>query len=104
MSRVQFGPISYVARQGSVTDGLIDMADKAYLSIHEVAKHFDVTPTTVYRLAQRGELPGFKIGNQWRFSHSMLESWVADQVTVERIKAEDGSRHSGTRPPKPSTS
>ena len=70
------------------------MPHKIYLSIHDVATHFGVTPTTVYRLAQRGELPGFKIGNQWRFSHTMLESWVADQVTVERIKAEDGPRRS----------
>ena len=74
------------------------MTEKPYLSIHEVAKHFGVTPTTVYRLAQRGDLPGFKIGNQWRFSHMMLESWVADQVTVERIKAEDGPRRNGKRP------
>ena len=72
------------------------MADnKTYLSIHDVAKHFGVTPTTVYRLAQKGQLPGFKIGNQWRFSHTMLELWVADQVTVERIKAEDGPHRRG---------
>ena len=82
----------------------MQMTEKPYLSIHEVAKHFGVTPTTVYRLAQRGDLPGFKIGNQWRFSHTMLESWVADQVTVERIKAEDTPRRNGKRPPKPGTS
>ena len=76
------------------------MPEKPYLSIHDVATHFGVTPTTVYRLAQRGELPGFKIGNQWRFSHMMLESWVADQVTVERLKVEDGSRRRGKRSPK----
>ncbi len=76
------------------------MAEKTYLSIHEVAKHFGVTPTTVYRLAQRGKLPGFKIGNQWRFSPSMLESWVADKVTVERLKAEDGKLAPRPRAPK----
>ena len=60
-----------------------------YLSVHDVAKHFGVTPTTVYRLVQRGGLPAFKVGNQWRFSVEMLESWVADQVTVEWLKAEN---------------
>ena len=58
---------------------LLQMTEKPYLSIHDVAKHFGVTPTTVYRLAQRGALPGFKIGNQWRFSEARLEEWVADR-------------------------
>ena len=65
------------------------MIQKAYLSVEEVAQQFGITPTTVYRLAQQGRLPGFKIGNQWRFSHEMLDSWVADQVTVERFRSED---------------
>ena len=61
---------------------------KAYLSVDEVASRFGITATTVYRLAQRGVLPGFKVGNQWRFSEDMLESWVDDQVTAEQLKAE----------------
>ncbi len=63
--------------------------EKPYLSVEAVAKRFGVNATTVYRLAQRGSLPGFKVGNQWRFSEEMLESWVADQVTIERLRAED---------------
>ena len=57
-----------------------------YLTIEEVAKRFGVNPTTVYRLAQRGTLPGFKVGNQWRFSERMLESWVTQRVGAEKIK------------------
>ena len=56
------------------------MTDKPFLSIEDVAKHFGVNTTTVYRLAQRGQLPGFKVGGQWRFNRDMLEAWVADQV------------------------
>lgn len=65
------------------------MAEKPYLSVEEVAQRFGVNPTTVYRLVQKGSLPGFKVGGQWRFGREMLESWVADQVTVEWLKAED---------------
>ena len=65
------------------------MADKSYLTVDEVAKRFGITSSTVYRLAQRGMLPGFKVGVQWRFSPEMLESWVADQVMAERLRAED---------------
>ncbi len=62
------------------------MIQKSYISVEEVAKRFGLTASTVYRLAQRGAIPAFKIGGQWRFSHDMLESWVADRMTVERLK------------------
>ncbi len=65
---------------------------KSYFSIEEVAQRFSLTASTVYRLAQRGVLPGFKIGGQWRFSEEMLEDWVADRMTVERLK----ERRNGT--------
>ncbi len=65
------------------------MTEKGYFSVEEVAKRFGVNPTTVYRLAQKGVLPAFKIGGQWRFSEELLESWVADQVSIERLKAAD---------------
>lgn len=73
----------------SVQEGMKAMAEKLYLSIEEVAKRFSVNVTTVYRLAQKGELPGFKVGNQWRFSENLLESWIADQVTVKWLLSEE---------------
>ena len=56
------------------------MIQTRYLSIQDVAKRFGVNVTTVYHLAQQGALPGFKVGNQWRFSQQMLDLWVAEQV------------------------
>ena len=58
------------------------MSEKSYLTIGDVAKRFGVNVTTVYRLVQQGKLPAFKIGNQWRFSESRLEEWVADRERV----------------------
>ncbi len=66
--------------------------DRSYLSIEDVARRFGVNTTTVYRLAQRGALPGFKVGAQWRFSLDLLESWMADQVTLEWLQAENRSK------------
>ncbi len=57
-----------------------------YLSVDDVAQHFGVNVTTVYRLAQRGRLPAFKVGNQWRFSREMLEAWVSEQTAVEQTR------------------
>jgi excisionase family DNA binding protein len=68
--------------------------EKQYLSIGQVADKLGVNPTTIYRLAQKGKLPGFKVGSQWRFSGDQLEHWVADQVTIEWLKAEDKTKDS----------
>ena len=65
------------------------MLKKNYLSIGEVADRFGVNITTIYRLAQSGKLPAFKIGSQWRFSEEQLEAWVADQVTVKWLLADE---------------
>ncbi len=71
------------------------MPETPYLTVEEVARRFGVTTSTVYRLAQRGILPGFRVGGQWGFSQEILESWVVDQVTVERMRTEDQKTRSG---------
>ena len=55
---------------------------KRYLTVEEVAERFGLNSTTVYRLAQRGKLPAFKVGNQWRFSELRLDEWVADRERI----------------------
>lgn len=65
------------------------MSQKQYLTVEDVAKRFGVNSTTIYRLVQKGSLPAFKVGGQWRFSDEMLSSWVVDQVTVERFKVKN---------------
>ena len=55
---------------------------QSFLTIQDVADRFGVNVTTVYRLVQRGKLPAFKIGNQWRFSAARLDEWVADRERV----------------------
>ena len=51
---------------------------KAVLTIGEVAEMLRVHPTTVYRLLKRGDIPGFKIGGNWRVSVNALDSWISE--------------------------
>jgi excisionase family DNA binding protein len=46
------------------------------LTISEVAELLKIAEKTVYGLAQRGEIPAFKVGGQWRFSRAALDSWI----------------------------
>lgn len=50
-----------------------------FLNIKEVARLFGVSEKTVYRLLNKGELPGIKIGGQWRFNHKEVESWLKNE-------------------------
>lgn len=56
------------------------------LTIPEVGELLRVAQKTVYSLAQKGELPAFKIGGQWRFSRTAIESWIAER-TRSRLQA-----------------
>lgn len=55
------------------------MADQI-LTIKEVAEYLKVNERTVYRLAGKGELPGFKVANTWRFKSEDIEKWIKQQT------------------------
>ena len=63
---------------------------RRYLSVEEVASGFGLAPTTIYRLARQGKLPGLKVGFKWRFNEDLLDSWVAKQSTKKRRKTGTG--------------
>lgn len=57
------------------------------VTIKEVAAYLKIGKWTIYRLAQKGEIPAFKLGGSWRFSRSKLESWIA-KVIKKKAEAE----------------
>lgn len=46
------------------------------LTINEVAEILRMHSTTIYRLVKRGELPGFKIGGNWRINRASLDLFL----------------------------
>ena len=46
------------------------------LTLPEVAQLLKVAQKTVYTMAQKGELPAFKVGGQWRFRRADLDAWI----------------------------
>ena len=61
------------------------------MTVRDVARHLNVDTKTVYRLAQRGRLPGFKVAGTWRFKRSDLEDWIdrQKQVAAKQANRED---------------
>ena len=49
------------------------------LTLKEVAEYLKLAEKTAYRLAQKGKLPGFKVGGSWRFKREDIKSWIEQQ-------------------------
>lgn len=46
------------------------------LTVREVATYLNVDEKTVYRLAKRGQIPGFKVAGTWRFKKDDIDAWI----------------------------
>jgi len=49
------------------------------LTLREVSEKLQISENTHYKLARKGEIPGIKIGNQWRFKVQDIEKWLEEQ-------------------------
>lgn len=60
-------------------------ADEIF-TLDEVSAYLKAGKRTVYRLAQNGKIPAFKLGGAWRFRRSELDRWIADGIAAARKK------------------
>jgi excisionase family DNA binding protein len=54
------------------------MRQEQLLSVAQVAEYLNVDRFTIYRLVTDGQIPAFKVGNQWRFKKKLIERWLRD--------------------------
>jgi len=45
-----------------------------------LSRYLHLTPAQVQRMADRGHVPGRKIGGQWRFSPADIHHWLEDRI------------------------
>jgi excisionase family DNA binding protein len=46
------------------------------MTAQELSTYLKITTTTIYKLAQQGEIPSFKIGSEWRFKKELVDRWL----------------------------
>ena len=56
------------------------------LTLPELAALLKVADKTVYTMAQRHEIPAFKVRGQWRFRRKDLETWIREKTTAAAKK------------------
>jgi excisionase family DNA binding protein len=73
----------------AVTD--MEPQDK-WLTIEELSGYLKMSRSKLYQMAQKGELPGSKIGTQWRFDRDEVDDWMKSlrQTAPQKASANNG--------------
>lgn len=58
----------------------------AAMTVRDVAAYLSVNEKTIYRMAQRGALPGFKVAGSWRFKQPDIDQWIEHQKQAAKQK------------------
>lgn len=57
-----------------------EMTFEQLLDSDEAAALLKIHPKTLQKMARTGEIPGFQIGDLWRFRASALNEWLASKL------------------------
>jgi excisionase family DNA binding protein len=69
-----------------------------WLTLNEVATYLKRARSTLYRMAQRRELPASKIGRTWRFDREAIDDWLRQQIPGKTAtRGKPRTRKSGRR-------
>ena len=68
-----------------------ETASPELMTVSELAEYLRLNERTVLKLAANGELPGVRLGNQWRFRRSVVDVWLDDQMLGVRRQPSTGT-------------
>lgn len=55
------------------------------LDLDELAAYLHLTPQQVRRLADRDQIPGRKVGGEWRFTEAEIHSWLENRIGASSV-------------------
>lgn len=70
------------------------------MTVKELTRYLQISPSTIYKLLRKRQLPGFKIATDWRFDRDSIDRWRrnCEQQASQTASAQgtaDGAEHSG---------
>jgi excisionase family DNA binding protein len=60
------------------------MHETDIMTLEEVAKYLKLQPQTVYKWAQEGQIPGAKLGKEWRFRRAIVDEWINSAMHLSK--------------------
>ena len=58
------------------------------MTVKELADYLALHQSTVYRLLKDHEIPGFRVGSDWRFNVEEIDRWRLSQPTVDKRRVD----------------
>lgn len=55
-----------------------------WLTLEQIAEYLQMGTSSIYKLAQAGKIPSYKVGRQWRFKKEEIDSWVEKRKIVRQ--------------------
>ena len=49
------------------------------LTARELADYLKLHQGTIYRMLKAGQLPGFRVGTDWRFNRDDIDRWLTER-------------------------
>jgi excisionase family DNA binding protein len=49
------------------------------MNIREASEYLGISADTLYKYLAEEKIPGFKLGNRWKFKKSVLDRWMERQ-------------------------
>ncbi len=47
-----------------------------WLTLEQIAEYLQMSTSSIYKMAQAGKIPSYKVGRQWRFKKEEIDKWV----------------------------
>lgn len=57
-----------------------------FMTIEEVSKYLRLTIQKLYKLSQKGRIPAYKFGREWRFKRERIDQWIEEQENTKKRK------------------
>lgn len=65
-----------------------------WMTMDEIADYLKVSKETIYKMAQKGQLPGSKLGNQWRFNRQVVDEFLKAHSNINHPDGENDTANS----------
>jgi len=55
-----------------------------WLTLEQIAEYLQMSTSSIYKMAQTGKIPAYKVGRQWRFKKEKIDSWVEKRKVIRQ--------------------
>jgi len=61
-----------------------DLSMNKWLTLEQIAEYLQMSTSSIYKMAQVGKIPAYKVGRQWRFKKEEIDAWVEKRKVIRQ--------------------